>query len=96
MPFDFDGVTRLQCLVNWPPGSLGQVWAFREQWDTEFALIGVMWRRHWPKLISIIDFMPEVREVTYKTNAIESLKSTIRKLVRKRRFLPIDTAALNS
>jgi nitrous oxide reductase accessory protein NosL len=53
-----------------------------------------MWRRHWPNLVTIFDYPPEIRKVIYTTNAIESLNSVIRKSVRKRKLFPSDTAAL--
>jgi putative transposase len=68
--------------------------AFCEKWDTKFPSIGLMWRRHWPNLIAIFDYPPEIRTVIYTTNAIESLNSVIRKSVRKRKLFPSDTAAL--
>ena len=63
-------------------------------WDAKFPSIGLMWRRHWPNLIAIFDYPPEIRKVIYTTNAIESLNSVIRKSVRKRKLFPSDTAAL--
>lgn len=68
--------------------------AFCEKWDSKFPSIGLMWRRHWPNLIAIFDYPPEIRKVIYTTNAIESLNSVIRKSVRKRKLFPSDTAAL--
>ena len=68
--------------------------AFCEKWDDKFPSIGMMWRRHWPNLIAIFDYPPEIRKVIYTTNAIESLNSVIRKSVRKRKRFPSDTAAL--
>lgn len=68
--------------------------AFCEKWDAKFPSIGLMWRRHWPNLIAVFDYPPEIRKVIYTTNAIESLNSVIRKSVRKRKLFPSDTAAL--
>lgn len=68
--------------------------AFCEKWDEKFPSIGMMWRRHWPNLITLFDYPPEIRKVIYTTNAIESLNSVIRKSVRKRKLFPSDTAAL--
>ena len=55
--------------------------AFCEKWDTKFPSIGRMWRRHWPNLIAIFVYTPEIRKVIYTTNAIESLNNVIRKSV---------------
>lgn len=64
--------------------------AFCEKWDDKFPSIGLMWRRHWPNLIAIFDYPPEIRKVIYTTNAIESLNSVIRKSARKRKLFPSD------
>ena len=68
--------------------------AFCEKWESKFPSIRLMWRWHWPNLITIFDYPPEIRKVIYTTNAIESLNSVIRKSVRKRKLFPSDTAAL--
>jgi len=68
--------------------------AFCEKWESKFPSIGRIWHRHWPNLITIFDYPPEIRKVIYTTNAIESLNSVIRKSVRKRKLFPSDTAAL--
>ena len=68
--------------------------AFCERWDAQFPSIGLMWRRHWPNLITLFDYPPEIRKVIYTTNAIESLNSVIRKSVRKRKLFPNDNAAI--
>ena len=51
--------------------------------------ISLMWRRYWPNLITIFDYPPEIRNVIYATNAIESLNSVIRKLVRNENFFRV-------
>lgn len=68
--------------------------AFCEKWDARFPSIGMMWKRHWPNLIALFDYPPEIRQIIYTTNAIESLNSVIRKSVKKRKLFPSDTAAL--
>ena len=68
--------------------------AFGEKWDEKFPSIGMMWKRHWSNLIAIFNYPPEIRKVTYTTNAIESLNSVIRKSVKKRKLFPSDGAAL--
>lgn len=68
--------------------------AFCERWDSKFPSIGMMWRRHWPNLITLFDYPPEIRRVVYTTNAIESLNSVIRKSVKKRKLFPNDASAL--
>lgn len=68
--------------------------AFCATWDGQFPSIGRLWHRHWPNLITLFDYPPEIRRVIYTTNAIESLNSVIRKSVKKRKLFPTDTSAL--
>lgn len=68
--------------------------AFEHAWDAQYPAIGQSWRRHWPHLITLFDYPPEIRRVTYTTNAIESLNSVIRKATNNRRIFPSDGAAL--
>lgn len=68
--------------------------AFCERWGAKFPSIGLMWRRHWPNLVTLFDYPPDIRKVIYTTNAIESLNSVIRKSVKKRKLFPNDMSAL--
>ena len=67
---------------------------FATAWDEKYPAISRSWRRHWPNLITLFDYPPEIRKVIYTTNAIESLNSVIRKAIKNRRLFPSDDAAL--
>lgn len=71
-----------------------QLEAFETTWGGQYPSIGPSWRRHWPNLITLFDYPPEIRRVTYTTNAIESLNSVIRKATKNRRIFPTDGSAL--
>jgi transposase-like protein len=71
-----------------------QLEAFEAAWGGQYPSIGPSWRRHWPNLITLFDYPPEIRRVTYTTNAIESLNSVIRKATKNRRIFPTDGSAL--
>lgn len=71
-----------------------QLEAFEATWGGQYPSIGPSWRRHWPNLITLFDYPPEIRRVTYTTNAIESLNSVIRKATKNRRIFPTDGSAL--
>ena len=58
---------------------------FAEQWDEQYPQINKSWHAHWPNLITLFDYPPEIRRVIYTTNAIESLNSVIRKATRQRK-----------
>jgi len=71
-----------------------QLEAFAERWDDKYCQIAKMWNRHWPNLIALFDYPPEIRKIIYTTNAIESLNSVIRKSTRQRKIFPTDESAL--
>lgn len=68
--------------------------AFADTWDEKYPQISKSWREHWPNLITIFDYPPQIRKAIYTTNAIESLNSVIRKATKKRKLFPTDDSAL--
>jgi putative transposase len=67
---------------------------FCEKWDKSFPAIGKSWFTHWERLTPIFDYSKEIRKVVYTTNAIESLNSSLRKVIKNKRVFPSDEAAL--
>jgi transposase-like protein len=67
---------------------------FGEVWDKKYAVISKSWVTHWPNLITLFDYPDEIRKVIYTTNAIESLNSVIRKVIKNRKIFPHDNSAL--
>lgn len=67
---------------------------FEEKWDEKFPVIGRSWRQNWERVIPFFDFPPAVRKVIYTTNAIESLHSGVRKVIKNRGHFPNDEAAM--
>jgi len=67
---------------------------FAEAWDAKYPTISQQWRAKWADIISMFEFTPEIRKVTYTTNAIESLNSTIRKFTKNRKQYPSEGSAL--
>ena len=67
--------------------------AFESAWDARYPAIGRSWRRNWEHVIPFFDFPPDIRRVIYTTNAIESLHSSIRKVIKNRGHFPNDEAA---
>lgn len=67
---------------------------FAATWDDKYPQISKSWREHWPNLITIFDYPPQIRKAIYTTNAIESLNSVIRKATKKPKLFPTDNAAL--
>ena len=65
---------------------------FSEKWDATFPMISQSWWRHWDHLSTFFDFPPEIRKVIYTTNAIESLNSSFRKVLKTKGSFPNDEA----
>ena len=67
---------------------------FGEKWDEQYPQISKSWHNHWPNLITLFEYPPDIRRVIYTTNAIESLNSVIRKATKQRKVFPTDDAAM--
>ena len=65
---------------------------FERKWDHDYASIGLIWRRNWARVISFLDYPPEIRKVIYTTNAIESINMRLRKVIKTRASFPTDDA----
>ena len=64
--------------------------SFDQKWARRYPMIASSWRTNWERVVPFLDFPPDVRRVIYTTNAIESLNSTLRKLLQYRRHFPTD------
>ena len=62
-------------------------------WGQKFPTVVATWRRAWNRVIPFFAFSPAVRRVIYTTNAIESLHSRLRKIIKTRGHFPSDDAA---
>ena len=62
-------------------------------WGTRFPTVVAAWRRAWDRVIPFFAFPPAVRKLIYTTNAIESLHSQLRKIIKTRGHFPSDEAA---
>lgn len=56
-------------------------------------MIGPAWRRAWERVTPFFAYPPAVRRLIYTTNAIESLNSQLRKIIKTRGHFPSDEAA---
>ena len=66
---------------------------FSDKWDEKYPQISKSWRAHWTNLNTLFDYPEDIRKAIYTTNAIESLNSVIRKVIKKRKLFPHDDAA---
>lgn len=67
--------------------------AFGKRWDGKYPQISRTWEAHWQNLNTLFRYPPEIRKAIYTTNAIESLNSVIRKVIKKRKIFPTDDSA---
>lgn len=74
--------------------ALAELDKFADTWDSKYPQISKSWRTHWPNLMTLFGFPPEIRKIIYTTNAIESLNSVIRKSVKTRKLFPSDESAM--
>ena len=66
---------------------------FSECWDIKYPQISRSWRAHWENLNTLFNYPEDIRRAIYTTNAIESLNSVIRKVIKKRKLFPTDDSA---
>jgi putative transposase len=62
-------------------------------WGQRFPTVAASWRRAWSHVIPFFAFPPQIRRVIYTTNAIESINSQLRKIIKSRGHFPSDDAA---
>jgi putative transposase len=71
----------------------GHLETFGQAWNERYPTIHRSWDKHWEQLTAFFAYPPEIRKVIYTTNAIESLNSSMRKILKTRRAFPNDEAA---
>jgi putative transposase len=68
--------------------------AFEIKWNDQYLQIAKSWRANWVRVIPFFAYAPEIRNVIYTTNAIESVNFSLRKLSKMRGAFPTDDAAI--
>lgn len=67
---------------------------FSQKWDQAYPAISKSWLTHWENITPFFSYPEEIRKAIYTTNAIESLNSSLRKVVKNKCVFPSDDAAL--
>jgi transposase-like protein len=62
-------------------------------WGQKFPTVVAAWRRAWDRVVPFFAFPSEIRRIIYTTNAIESVNSRLRKIIKTRGHFPSDDAA---
>jgi putative transposase len=65
---------------------------FAETWEGRYPAISSRWLADWDRLIPLFEYPPEIRQVIYTTNAIESLNRSLRRVLKTRGAFPNDEA----
>ena len=70
--------------------ALNELNSFAEKWDNKYPMISKSWRSNWGNLNEFFNYPEYIRKAIYTTNAIESLNSSLRKVIKKRSAFPTD------
>jgi putative transposase len=71
-----------------------QLEAFASKWDEQLPTISKSWRGNWERLIPFMSYPAEIRRVIYTTNVIESVNSSLRKVLKNRGSFPNEDAVI--
>jgi transposase-like protein len=74
--------------------ALDRLGEFSARWEARYPAIVRLWENAWAEFVPFLAFEPEVREVIYTTNAIESVQARIRRAIKARGHFPTEQAAL--
>ena len=64
--------------------------AFAEAWGEKYPMAVKTWRERWEQVIPFFSYPEPIRKAIYTTNAVESLNSSLRRVMRKRGAFPTD------
>ena len=67
---------------------------FAATWRTKYPAMVAVWERSWPEFVPFLEFPPEIRQLIYTTNGIESLNARFRAAIRRRGHFPTEQSAL--
>lgn len=67
---------------------------FELEWGDRYPGIVKVWRNSWEQFTPFLRFPPEIREIVYTTNLVESINFQLRKVTKTRGHFPTDGAAL--
>ena len=63
---------------------------FAEKWNKKYPQIARSWTNNWDNLIIFLEYPQEFRKIIYTTNAIESVNSQLRKVIKNKKMFPND------
>jgi putative transposase len=71
-----------------------QLEAFSRKWDEQLPTISKSWKLNWDRLVPFMSYPEDIRRVIYTTNAIESVNSSLRKVLKNRGSFPNEDAVI--
>ena len=66
--------------------------ALEKKWSKRYPSVTNQWRSRWQEIVPFLAFPAEIRKILYTTNAVESLNSQLRKVLRPKGTFPNDDA----
>jgi putative transposase len=67
---------------------------FSAKWDKRYPHISASWKSNWDEIITFFKYPPEIRNLVYTTNPIESLNRKIKKVAKNKSIFPNDQALI--
>ena len=64
--------------------------ALSQKWQAKYPLVAKCWEDNWTNIATFFDYPNDIRKAIYTTNAVESLNSVIRRVIKKRNVFPTD------
>ena len=64
--------------------------ALSQKWQAKYPLVAKGWEDNWANIATFFDYPADIRKAIYTTNAVESLNSVIRRVIKKRNVFPTD------
>ena len=74
--------------------ALAALLSVEQKWGEKYPASVQCWHRDWDKLVTFLQYPPELRKFIYTTNSIESLNAVLRKNTRNRKVFPNDESLL--
>jgi putative transposase len=72
----------------------GALDVIEKKWSKRYPSVPKVWRNRWQEVVPFLAFPAEIRKILYTTNAVESLNSQLRKVLRPKGSFPTDDAVL--
>ena len=66
--------------------------SFKKKHDNKYPSISDIWARNWSEIIPFLQYPKDIRKAVYTTNAIESVNSSLRKIIKNKQLFPNDLA----